>query len=229
VAVSAFAALDEAVTKSKVGGAVSQADLTIPGHSAAMAEPAFSVPAKKMAMWLFIIADTATFAGCLVAYGFLRNGTPNWPTPFQFSPTVLNAMAMTFILVSSSLTMLIAIRAAKANDRSGAFLWTMITAAGGIVFAVLHLREWLGMIDEGATLFHNPWGTPLFGASFFSITGLHLMHVLGGVVALMAVGIRYKRGRYQADDLEITGLYWHFVDLVWMFVVPFVYLLNVGH
>lgn len=207
---------------------MSQADLTIPGHSAAMAEPAFSVPAKKMAMWLFIIADTATFAGCLVAYGFLRNGTPNWPTPFQFSPTVLNAMAMTFILVSSSLTMLIAIRAAKANDRSGAFLWTMITAAGGIVFAVLHLREWLGMIDEGATLFHNPWGTPLFSSLFFSITGLHLLHVTGGVVALFAVGLRYQGGRYNADDLEITGLYWHFVDLVWMFVVPLVYLLNLG-
>jgi cytochrome c oxidase subunit 3 len=210
---------------------VSQADLTIQhsAHSAAMAEPTFSVSAKKMAMWLFIIADTATFAGCLVVYGFLRNGTPDWPMPFRFSPTVLNAMVMTFILVSSSLTMLIGIRAAKAGDKAGAFRWTLITAAGGILFAVLHLREWFGMFDEGATLFHNPWGTPLFGASFFSITGLHLLHVLGGIVALVAVAIRYRGGRYNADDLEITGLYWHFVDLVWMFVVPFVYLLNVGH
>jgi cytochrome c oxidase subunit 3 len=197
-------------------------------HSAAMAEPTFSVSAKKMAMWLFIIADSATFAGCLVAYGFLRNGTPNWPTPFKFSPTVVNAMAMTLILVSSSLTMLIAIRDAKLGNKAGAFRWTMITAGGGLLFAILHLREWLGMIDEGATLFHNPWGTPLFGASFFTITGLHLTHVVGGVVALIAVGIRYKGGRYNADDLEITGLYWHFVDLVWMFVVPFVYLLNVA-
>jgi cytochrome c oxidase subunit 3 len=211
---------------------VSQADLTInqhSGHSAAMETPTFSVPAKKMAMWLFIIADSATFAGCLVAYGFLRNGTPNWPTPFKFSPTVLNAMVMTLILVTSSLTMLIGIRAAKAGDKAGAFRWTMITAAGGLLFAILHLREWFGMFDEGANLFHNPWGSPLFGASFFSITGLHLTHVVGGVIALVAVGIRYKGGRYDADDLEITGLYWHFVDLVWMFVVPFVYLLNVSH
>lgn len=210
---------------------MSQADLTmhqLSTHSAAMAEPTFSVSAKKMAMWLFIIADSATFAGCLVAYGFLRNGTPNWPTPFKFSPTVVNAMAMTLILVSSSLTMLIAIRDAKLGNKAGAFRWTMITAGGGLLFAILHLREWLGMIDEGATLFHNPWGTPLFGASFFTITGLHLTHVVGGVVALIAVGIRYKGGRYNADDLEITGLYWHFVDLVWMFVVPFVYLLNVA-
>jgi cytochrome c oxidase subunit 3 len=182
-----------------------------------------------MAMWLFIIADTATFAGCLVAYGFLRNGTPNWPSPFQFSPTVVNAMVMTFVLVTSSLTMLIAIRDAKSGDKAGAFRWTMITAVGGALFAILHLREWMGMINEGVTLLHNPWGTPLFGASFFSITGLHLLHVLGGVVALVAVGIRYRGGRYRADDLEITGFYWHFVDLVWMFVVPFVYLLNVAH
>ena len=213
---------------------MSQAEVTMTGHStaghgSAMEKPAFSIPAKKMAMWLFIIADTATFAGCLVAYGFLRNGTPNWPTPFKFSPTVLNAMVMTFILITSSLTMLIGIRAAKSGDKVGAFRWTMVTAAGGALFAILHLREWLGMIGEGATLLHNPWGTPLFGASFFSITGLHLLHVVGGVVALIAVGIRYKGGRYNAEDLEITGLYWHFVDLVWMFVVPFVYLLNVAH
>ena len=207
---------------------MSQADLSMHGHAGVMAEPTFSVPAKKMAMWLFIIADSATFAGCLVAYGFLRNGTPNWPTPFQFSPTVINAMIMTFILISSSLTMLFGIRSARLGDKAGAFRWTMITAAGGILFALLHIREWLALIDEGMTLFKNPWGTGLFGSAFYSITGLHLLHVTGGVIALIAVGVRYKGGRYNADDLEITGLYWHFVDLVWMFVVPLVYLLNLG-
>jgi len=206
---------------------VSQADLTMQGVSTgSMAEPAFSVPAKKMAMWVFIIADTATFAGCLVAYGFIRNGTPDWPRPFH---SITNVALMTFILLTSSLTMLIGVRSAQKGDKAGAFRWTMITAAAGILFAALHLREWMGMIREGATLFHNPWGTPLFGSSFFSITGLHLLHVTGGVVALIAVGLRYRGGRYKADDLEITGLYWHFVDLVWMFVVPLVYLLNLAH
>jgi cytochrome c oxidase subunit 3 len=206
---------------------VSHAEITMPDHSSVMMEPAFSVPAKKMAIWLFIISDAATFAACLVAYGFLRNGTPNWPAPFRFAPTVINAMVMTFILITSSLTMLLGVRAAKAGDRASAFRWTMITAVAGILFALLHIREWLGMIDEGVRLFSNPWGTNLFGATFFSITGLHLLHVLGGVVALLAVGMKYKGGRYNADDLEVMGLYWHFVDLVWMFVVPFVYLLNV--
>jgi cytochrome c oxidase subunit 3 len=125
--------------------------------------------------------------------------------------------------------MLLGVRAAKLGDRAAAFRLTMITAGLGIVFAVLHIREWLGMIDEGATLFHNPWGTGIFGGAFFSITGLHLLHVTGGIVALIAVGIRFKGGRYNADDMEVLGLYWHFVDLVWMFVVPLVYLLNVAH
>jgi cytochrome c oxidase subunit 3 len=204
---------------------VSHAD-TMGGHAGVMEKPAFSVPAKKMAMWLFIIADTATFAGCLIAYGFLRNATPDWPRPFH---SITNVVLMTFILVTSSLTMLFAIDAAKAGEKAKELQWTMITAGAGVLFALLHVREWLGLIGEGMTLLKNPWGTDLFGAAFFSITGLHLLHVTGGVIALVAVGIRYKGGRYNADDLEITGLYWHFVDLVWMFVVPLVYLLNLSH
>jgi heme/copper-type cytochrome/quinol oxidase subunit 3 len=209
-----------------MGGTVSQAEMTMGGHSGLTERPAFSVPAKKMAMWLFIIADTATFAACLVAYGFIRNSTPNWPRPFH---SITNLALMTFILVTSSLTMLMGVRAARAGDKSGALRWTLITAAAGIIFALLHVREWLALIDEGMTLFKNPWGTGLFGAVFYSITGLHLMHVAGGVIALIAVGLRYKGGRYNADDLEILGLYWHFVDMVWMFVVPLVYLLNLAH
>jgi cytochrome c oxidase subunit III len=206
---------------------VSQAEITIGGQSASVMEkPAFSIPAKKMAMWLFIIADTATFAACLVAYGFTRNATPDWPRPFH---NITNVVLMTFILVTSSLTMLFGVRSAKAGDKDGALRWTFVTAILGVAFALLHLREWMGLIGEGMTLFKNPWGSALFGASFFSITGLHLTHVTGGVIALIAVGLRYKGGRYNADDIEVLGLYWHFVDLVWMFVVPLVYLLNLSH
>lgn len=209
---------------------MSQADLMLqsPHHPPGMTVglPPFSVAAKKMAIWLFIIADSATFAACLVAYGFLRNGSAEWPRPFH---SITNVAIMTFILLTSSLTMMLGVRAAKVGNKSSAFRWTMITAIGGIIFALLHIREWLSLIDEGMTLFHNPWGNGLFGACFFSITGLHLLHVTGGVIALIAVGLRYLGGRYNADDLEVTGLYWHFVDLVWMFVVPFMYLLNLGH
>ena len=208
---------------------MSQAEMSISAMASrsdateTLTAPAFRVPAKKMAMWLFIIADAATFAGCLVAYGFTRNATPDWPRPFE---SITNAAIMTFILLTSSLTMLIAIRAADKDDKAGTFRWMMITAVLGIIFAILHIREWMGLIGKGVTLFHNPWGTPLFGSTFFSITGLHLLHVTGGVIALIAVAIRYQGGRYKADDIEVTGLYWHFVDLVWMFVVPLIYLLN---
>jgi cytochrome c oxidase subunit III len=206
---------------------VSQADLTMEGHSTDLAVgPAFSIPTKKLAMWLFIIADTMTFAACLLAYGFVRNGSLDWPRPFH---SITNVSLMTFVLLTSSLTMLFGLRSARAGDKAGAFRWTMITAAMGIVFALLHIREWLGLIAQGMTLFKNPWGTGLFGASFFSITGLHLTHVTCGVIALIVVGLRYKGGRYNADDIEVLGLYWHFVDLVWMFVVPLVYLLNLAH
>ena len=205
---------------------MSQADMTMGGHSAMMEARPFSIPTKKLAMWLFIISDTMTFAACLVAYGFLRNGTANWPRPFH---SITNVAIMTFILVTSSLTVLLGIRSAKLGDKAGATRWLFITAALGAVFAILHIREWMGLIDEGMRLFQNPWGSGLFGASFFSITGLHLLHVTGGIIAMVVVGIRYNTGRYNADDIEITGLYWHFVDLVWMFVVPLVYLLNLGH
>ena len=208
---------------------MSQADLTMHGHGALISEaPAFAIPTKKLVMWLFIISDAMTFSACLVAYGFLRNATPNWPTPFKFSPSILNVIIMTFILITSSMTMLVAMRAAQDGNKAKTLNWMLITAAGGAAFALLHVREWLGMINEGVRLFQNPWGTGLFGAAFFSVTGLHLLHVTSGVIALMIVGLRYKRGRYDATDVEITGLYWHFVDIVWMFVVPLVYLLSIA-
>ena len=206
---------------------MSQADLTMQGDPAGLlAGRPFAIPTKKLAMWLFIIADTMTFAACLIAYGFLRNGTANWPRPFH---NITNVALMTLILLTSSLTMLLGMRAAKIGDKARAFRWTMITAAAGILFALLHIREWLGLIGEGMTLLNNPWGTGLFGTAFFSITGLHLTHVTCGVIALIVVGLRYQGGRYHADDIEVLSLYWHFVDIVWMFVVPFVYLLNLAH
>ena len=206
---------------------MSEADFSMEAHPTGLTiGPVFSIPTKKLAMWLFIIADTMTFAACLVAYGFLRNATPDWPRPFH---SIANVAVMTFILLTSSLTMLLGVQAAKAGDKAGAFRWTITTALAGVVFAVLHIREWLGLIGEGMTMFKNPWGTGLFGSAFFSVTGLHITHVIAGVIALTIVGLRYKGDRYNADDIEIVGLYWHFVDLVWMFVVPFVYLLNLAH
>ena len=208
---------------------MSEAGLTMGGHVPGFTEESpFAIPSKKLVMWLFIISDAVTFGALLFAYGYVKNASPDWPEPFKFAPSIVNVMLMTFILVSSSLTMLVATRAAKAANKTSAIRWTFITVAGGILFALLHIREWVGLIREGVRLFQNPWGSPMFGATFFAITGLHLTHVIGGAIALTVVALGYKRGRYNSDDIEIWSLYWHFVDLVWMFVVPMVYLLNIS-
>jgi heme/copper-type cytochrome/quinol oxidase subunit 3 len=207
---------------------VSHTEVVLGGHHTPVMEPSpFAIPAKKLAMWLFIISDIMTFAACLIAYGFLRNANPNWPRPFQ-SSTIISVMLMTFILVTSSLIMVLAVRAARAGDRQAAFRWTMITLVAGILFVILHIREWFEMIGQGVTLFKNPWGTGLFGGAYFSVTGMELLHVIAGLIALLIVGVGYKRGRYSSDDIENCGLFWQFINIVWMFVVPLIYFMNVA-
>jgi cytochrome c oxidase subunit III len=192
---------------------VSEANLTMGHDAGVMEERPFSIPSKKLVMWLFIISDACTFGAMLFGYGYLRNAAPDWPHHFG-AASITNVAIMTFVLVTSSLTMLVGTRKAKADDKSGALRFTFITVALGLVFAALHLREWMSMIHEGVSLFHNEWGAPLFGATFFGVTGLHLAHVLSGVIALTVVALGYKRVRYNADDIEIWSLYWHFVYLL---------------
>ena len=208
---------------------MSELDHAVQGHGPALMEPSpYAIPSRKLTMWLFIISDAITFGAILFGYGYLRTASSDWPTPFKFYPSIFNVMFMTFVLITSSLTMLGAVDSAKAGDKgkAGRFLWA--TMLLGVVFAGLHIKEWIGLIDDGVRLFQNPWGSPLFGATFFSITGLHLLHVISGVIALGVIARGFLRGRLTAGHVEITGLYWHFVDLVWMFVVPLVYLLNLA-
>jgi cytochrome c oxidase subunit 3 len=133
---------------------------------------------------------------------------------------------MTFVLLSSSVTMVAAVEAAKHGRIAASVRWLSATMLGGIMFDILHIREWLGLIHEGLRLYSNPWGSSLFGAAFFTLTGLHMTHVTVGVIYLGIVAIGFHRGKFTSDDVEISGLYWHFVDLVWMFVFPLVYLLS---
>ncbi len=186
----------------------------------------FAVGSKKLGMWLFIVSDAITFSAMLIAYSYARVASADWPRPFATWPSIANATVMTVVLLSSSLTMVLAVRAAKLEQRSGIVKWLLATALGGIIFDVLHIHEWMGLIEEGVRLFKNPWGTPLFGAAFFSLTGLHMTHVTIGVVYLIVVAIGVGRGKYDSEDVEVSGLYWHFVDLVWMFIFPLVYLMS---
>lgn len=197
------------------------------GLSAKMEPSPYGMQSKKLTMWLFIASDAVTFGAILFGYSYLRVGTPDWPRPFQFSPSIVNGMVMTAVLLTSSLTMLGAVSAAKAGRKSSSAKWFGATVILGILFAVLHLREWFHMFGEGWGLSRNPMGGPvLFGATFFSITGLHLLHVISGIIALIVVGIGFQTNWLDENHVETTGLYWHFVDLVWMFVFPLLYLLN---
>jgi cytochrome c oxidase subunit III len=187
----------------------------------------YAVGHKKLGMWLFIVSDALTFSAILIGYSYLRVATPQWPTPFHLWPSIAFSSLMTFCLLSSSLTMVLGVNAAQQNDRKGTIRWLLFTILGGAAFIVLHLKEWNDLVHEGVTLASNPWGVPLFGATFFGITGLHMFHVFTGVLYLAAMALGVARGRFTSEHVEVCGLYWHFVDLVWMFVFPLIYLLSV--
>lgn len=189
---------------------------------------------RKLGMWLFIMSDTLTFAALLVAYSYARAASVAWPTPFP-RRSIIFSTAMTLVLLSSSLTMVFAVAASKRRKRGAARKWIFATMVLGLTFIVLHLQEWSNLIGEGLAPFELPaeWSTkfwpgasPLFGSTFFGITGLHMFHVLTGVIYLGVVAARIKKLN---DDVEVAGLYWHFVDLVWMFVFPLIYLLSVDY
>jgi cytochrome c oxidase subunit 3 len=189
----------------------------------------FAMGSKKLGMWLFIVSDTLTFSALLVTYTYSRIMNPDWPRPFPINPAIIFSTTMTVVLLASSLTMVMAVMASQRNDRKATVLWMIATMAGGLTFMALHLREWFHLFEEGATITHNPWGTPLFGAVFFGVTGMHMTHVLIGVIYLGIVATGYGRGKFSAEDVEVNGLYWHFVDLVWMFVFPLIYLMSVKY
>ena len=175
-------------------------------------------------MWIFIISDALTFAGFLIAYGFMRSISPEWPKQTEVFNMVLITF-MTFVLISSSAVMAMAVGAARAHNPKLAFKFLVATIVGGLMFLGCQAIEWTHLIGEGATLTHNPWGVPQFAAAFFVITGFHGFHVFSGVTILGIVAIRAAMGKYSGDQVENAGLYWHFVDVVWVFVFAFFYLL----
>ena len=184
----------------------------------------FGTSWSKFMMWIFIISDALTFAGFLIAYGFVRRVAVAWPVQMEiFSPLLITFM--TFILISSSAVMAMAVSAARAGDPKSATRFLGLTILGGAIFLGCQAYEWYHFISEGATLTHNPWGVPQFAASFFVITGFHGFHVFSGLTILAIVALRAAMGKYSGEGVENAGLYWHFVDVVWVFVFAFFYLL----
>jgi cytochrome c oxidase subunit III len=159
-----------------------------------------------------------------VMYGFMRRIAPSWPVQTDVFNMVLITF-MTFVLISSSAVMAMAVSSARSGDPKSATRFLALTIVGGLIFLGCQAYEWSHFIHEGATLTHNPWGVPQFAAAFFVITGFHGFHVFSGVTILAIVALRAAMGKYSGDGVENAGLYWHFVDVVWVFVFAFFYLL----
>ncbi len=194
------------------------------------------VPWGKAMMWIFLLSDTFIFTSFLTGYMTVRMAaTDPWPIPSdvfaltlfgQSIPLILIAI-MTFVLITSSGTMALAVNYGYRRDKNKTFWLMAATAALGATFVGMQIFEWSKLISEGVRPWANPMGAAQFGSAFFMITGFHGLHVSVGVIYLLTVATKVKLGHY--DDrgyeiVEITGLYWHFVDLVWVFIFAFFYL-----
>src|SRR5262245_36167009 len=200
----------------------------------------------KAMMWIFLLSDTFIFGCFLLAYMTARMSTREpWPNPSEVFalniggtdiPLILIAI-MTFVLISSSGTMAMAVNFGYRHDRKKTVVLMLLTAALGATFVGMQAFEWTKLITEGVRPWGNPWGAAQFGSSFFMITGFHGTHVTIGVIFLIITSRKVWRGDFDVgrrgfftsrrgtyDNVEIMGLYWHFVDLVWVFIFAFFYL-----
>ena len=173
------------------------------------------------------------------AYGASRfsSGEANWPdanvvfeaTPFGFYLPLFFVTFMTFVLIFSSVTMVRAVQEGHRGNKKGVVIWMLWTIAGGLLFLGCQAWEWTHLIQDGTTLAGNPFGDKKFGQFFFLITGFHGLHVTVGVIIncivcfQAAIGTYERRGHYEM--IEKVGLYWHFVELVWVYVFLAFYLL----
>jgi cytochrome c oxidase subunit 3 len=205
-----------------------------------------NVPWAKVMMWVFLLGDVFVFGSFLIAYMNVRLSTPApWPHPTEvFALTVggkevplLLVAVMTFVLTSSCGTMSLAVGYGYRRDRQRALLWLLITALLGASFVSMQAFEWTKLIHEGVRPWGNPLGAAQFGASFFMITGFHGTHVTIGVIFLVITAIKVARGDLENmrpgfmtgrkggyEIVEVLSLYWHFVDLVWVFIFAVFYL-----
>ena len=207
----------------------------------------WNVEYGKIMMWFFLISDALTFGAFIVALGFLRYTYADWPVseevffhiPFSHGHFPLAYVAfMTFVLIVSSVTMVLAVEAGHRMDKKNVIKWMAWTIVGGLIFLGSQVWEWGTFIAgpdgdistwaDNARIGWNPYGPPQYAQFFFCVTGFHGFHVFSGVVINIIIlimtinGTFEKRGHYLM--VEKVGLYWHFVDLVWVFVFTFFYL-----
>jgi cytochrome c oxidase subunit III len=193
----------------------------------------FGASWQKTMMWIFIVTDALLFSALLTGYGFLRHASAvPWPDRTEVFSISFIAL-MTFILITSSVFMAIAVTAANRGDMKLAFRNVVLTIIGGAAFLACQAYEWSHIIHHGGRLYGALPGSelaamgvpPIFTQAFFVLTGFHGSHVLSGLTILTITAIRTAMGKTPPQGIEMAGLYWHFVDLVWVFIFTLFYLL----
>ncbi|MCZ6596333.1 MAG: heme-copper oxidase subunit III [Planctomycetota bacterium] len=175
----------------------------------------------KFAIWLFLATEVMFFTGLIGAYVVLRSGASSWPNPADRLAVGITAFN-TFVLIASSWLMVRALFAAKRGDRSGLLRWLAATIVVGSLFVGIQVYEYLELVKHGSLP-----EVDIFWSTFYLMTGFHGSHVVAGVIWLICVWFSALRGKYTANNhlgVELVGLYWHFVDLVWVFLFTVVYL-----
>lgn len=187
----------------------------------------------KVAMWMFIAQDGMSFGGLLFAYGVLRSSAQEWPIPAEVLGIGLTAFA-TFLLICSSLSMVFAVLAAQEKNQAALVRWLGVTIGGGAMFLGIQAYEYYHLVHNGigfvTSSFNGESINNLFGTTFYAVTGFHGLHVLSGVIYLCCIFRGAQQGKYTQggtsySPVELVGLFWHFVDLVWILVFTFIYLL----
>jgi heme/copper-type cytochrome/quinol oxidase subunit 3 len=178
----------------------------------------------KLGMWLFLAGDAMSFGCLIVGYGILRHASNKWPVPKDVLGINLTAF-MTFLLIVSSVWMVLALAAIQEGNKARFQKFLGLVILGGAMFLGCQAYEWTHLLGYRLPELKIFFSTDLFATTFFVLTGFHGMHVTGGVIYNSCVLAAVTRGRYQAKHVEIAGLYWHFVDLVWILIFTFVYLL----
>ena len=177
---------------------------------------------NKLGMWLFLGSECLLFGGLISTYMLYRGRRGSGPGPAQLFDIPLTSVS-SFILLMSSLTMVLAVNSAKRLDDRTTKMWLMVTALLGSLFVGGQVYEFTAFYQEGLG-----FTTSLFSSSFFTLTGFHGVHVTLGVVMLIALAAIIGRGRISGDKAEVVemiGLYWHFVDVVWVVIFTLVYLI----
>ncbi len=177
---------------------------------------------NKMAMWLFLGSECLLVGGLISTYMLYRGRHTGSPGPAQIYDIPFTSVS-TFVLLMSSLTMVLAVNAAQARDDRNTKLWLIVTALLGATFVG-------GQVYEFTSFYHEGLGftTSLFSSSFYTLTGFHGVHVTVGIIMLLSVALILSRSKVPGDKAEVVeliGLYWHFVDIVWIVIFTLVYLI----